>query len=154
MSSERRIEKVDPAKVKKGDLLAFTYYTLVKEVQDGGKKLIVADVDNKGSEIGIQGLELVERSHSSDFFVDEEKVGKIHAAEILVGSQHRPFTVCFEKQDGSERVLRGRLIRPEPLLGRSMVEDLEEADQKKRLKQVDHRTIKFLIVDGVKYIVK
>jgi len=39
-------------------------------------------------------------------------------------------------------------------LGRSMVEDLESSDKKNRMRQVDHRTIKWLIVDGVKYVVK
>ena len=58
------------------------------------------------------------------------------------------------KQDGTERTLRGKLVKPEPLLGRSMVEDLDSDDKKNRLRQVDHRTINWLVVDGVKYTVK
>ena len=50
--------------------------------------------------------------------------------------------------------MRGRLITPEPLLGRSMVEDLDLAVTEHRQRLVDHRTIKFLIIEGVKYIVK
>jgi hypothetical protein len=75
------------------------------------------------------------------------------AAEILITSFNRPLTVRFVKKQGGERVLRGRLLRPEPLLGRSYVEDLD-AKGDSRIRLVDHRTIKCLIVDGVKYTVK
>ncbi len=153
MSTERKTHKVDPAKVKKGDLMAFTYYVKIKSSNRNGEELLVEDLDNGLSEIRVQGKDLVVSSHSADQFAEEEKVTKTRAAEILINSPNRPLTVCFLKADGTERVLRGRLIAPEPLLGRSMVEDLETLD-KNRLRQVDHRTIKFLVVDQVKYIVK
>jgi len=75
------------------------------------------------------------------------------AAEILVNAYHRPLTVCFVKNDGTERTLRGRLVKPEPLLGRSTVEDLDVTNGN-RLRLVDHRTIKWIVVDGTKYTVK
>ena len=40
------------------------------------------------------------------------------------------------------------------LLGRSLCEDLDLPEGRNRLREVDHRTIKYLIVDGVKYVVK
>ena len=74
-------------------------------------------------------------------------------AELLINARNIPFTVCFEKQNGEERVLRGRLISHEALLGRSSVEDLDlPAGDRTRL--VDHRTLKFLILNGVKYVLK
>jgi hypothetical protein len=153
MSDERKTNKVDPTKVKVGDLMAFTYYVKIKKSNSNGEDLLVEDLDNGGSEIRVQGKELVTSSYSADQFAEEEKVTKTRAAEILINSPNRPLTVSFQKQDGTERVMRGRLVAPEPLLGRSMVEDLETTD-KNRLRQVDHRTINWIIVDGVKYTVK
>ena len=150
--TDRRKHQVDPSKVKVGDLIAFTYYTRVDQVGIGGTKLVVTDLDTGIDKITVEGRQLVETSLSADFYGEEEKVTKTRAAELLVTSHARPFTVCFEKSDGTERVLRGRLVTPEPLLGRSKVEDLEKP--KDRMRLVDHRTIRWLIVDGVKYTVK
>lgn len=61
---------------------------------------------------------------------------------------------------GVERVLVGYMVKVETGFGRSMVVDLE-ADRSKstenwdsRLRQVDHRTLNWLIYRGVKYTVK
>jgi hypothetical protein len=51
-------------------------------------------------------------------------------------------------------VLRGRLVEPNGLLGRSLCEDLELPEGQNRLREVDHRTIKYLVVDGVRYSVR
>jgi len=144
---------VDPAKVNEGDLMAFIYWTKVKSTSSNGSVLGVANLDDDDGIIRINGKELIEKSFSADQYSEEEKVGKTRAAEILLHSINRPFTVCFLKTNGNERVLRGRLVKPEPLLGRSMVEDLDQKGVN-RLRQVDHRTIKYLIVDGTKYVVK
>lgn len=149
---DRKSNKVNPRNVKAGDLMAFTYYTKVKTVRSADE-LIVTDLDGGSKDIRIQGDELIRNAFSADQHEEEVKVSKTQAAEILVNSPNRPLSVSFEKADGSERVLRGRLVGAEPLLGRSMVEDLDVAD-KNRLRQVDHRTINWLVVDGVKYIVK
>lgn len=152
--SERKTHKVEPTKVEKDHLMAIMYYVKVKKSEYGGTSLVVGDQDN-GQEIKISGKELIENSFSADLFEEEVKVSKTQAAELLVHSVNRPLTVSFLKQDGSERTLRGRLVKPEPLLGRSMMEDLDlPHTDKNRLRQVDHRTINFLVVDGVKYIVK
>lgn len=153
MTTDRKINKVEPEKVKKGDLMAFTYYVKIKEATQKGETLLVEDVDNGMNEIRVQGKELIVGSYSADQFTEEEKVTKTRAAEILIHSVNRPFTVSFLKADETERVLRGRLVAPEPLLGRSMVEDLDTTD-KHRLRQVDHRTIQWIIVEGCKYTVK
>jgi|GEM_PF-3574026 len=152
-SEERVVHKVVAKDVKKDDLMAFIYYGTVQHAAPSGTNLTVKDVDNH-REMGVNGTELIESSFSADQFHEEIKVSKTKAAELLVSSPNRPIKVSFNKQDGTERILRGRLIQPEPLLGRSMVEDLDITDGKNRLRQVDHRTINFIIVDGVKYIVK
>lgn len=154
--TDRKINKVLANKVAVDDLMAFVNYVKVNQVLAGGEELIVTDQDHNTRKIKISGKDLVENSLSADQFTETEKVTKTEAAEILISLHNRPFTVSFEKADGKERVLRGRLIKHEALLGRSMVEDLDESasNPKGRVRQVDHRTINYLIVEGVKYIVK
>jgi len=119
----------------------------VKKVKPG--EIIVTDID-KGNDFRIIGNELITQLLSADEFHTEEKVPLTRLAEILSTSFSTPFTVCFDKQDGEERILRGRLLSPEPLLGRSHVEDLDIKD-KHKLRLVDHRNLKWIVVNGVKY---
>lgn len=153
---DRKVNKVVPSKVSNNDLMAFVNYVKVKQVLDGGEELIVTDLDHNKRDIKITGRDLIENSLSADQFVEIEKVTKTEAAEILISLHNRPFTVSFNKADKSERLLRGRLIKHEALLGRSMVEDLDEPldNPKGRIRQVDHREIRWLVVEGIKYVVK
>lgn len=143
----------DPKSIDEGDLMAFTYYGKVKETNNGGNNLTVQFIDSDAGCFNVTGDALVKSAYSADQFKTTEKVSMTRAAEILAHAFDRPFSVCFIKQDKSERVLRGRLIGAEPYLGRSTVEDL---DQKMgdRTRLVDHRSLKWLIVSGVKYVVK
>jgi hypothetical protein len=151
---ERKTNKIESSDIKAGEIISLVYYVKVKSVISDSE-VHVEDLDGLGCEIMLRGKELIETATSSDQFKEEEKVGKTRAAEILVHSVNRPFTVSFIKQDGQEKTMRCRLIKPEPLLGRSMVENLDLAiSEKGRLRQVDHRTINWIIVDGVKYTVK
>jgi len=154
---DRKINNVVASKVGTNDLMAFVNYVKVKQVLKGGEELIVTDLDHNKRDIKIAGKDLIENSLSADQFTSTEKVTKTEAAEILISLFNRPFTVSFNKQsDKSERILRGRFVKHEALLGRSMVEDLDEpADSPKgRIRQVDHREVNWIIVEGVKYIVK
>ena len=158
MSSEEKDKKftqlpLDVSKVEAGHLLTFVRYFHVKTVAAGGSRLEVCDTNQQT--FGIHGKELVEACFSADWFQEEVAATKTAVAERLVSAGFLPFTVCFLKQDGEERILRGRLVAPEPLLGRSHVEDLDIKDGlKPGLRLVDHRTIKWLIINGVKYKVK
>lgn len=141
-------------KIKVNDLLAIIYYVKVTESIPHSDKIVVQDVDNPNNKMAIQGKEVLQNSYSADQYDREEKISKTAAAEILVSSCSQPFTVSFTKDDGKERVLRGRLVRPESLLGRSLVEDLDiSGPVNKRLRQVDHRTLNWLIINNVKYSV-
>ncbi len=152
-TEEITMKKLDHTKVKTGDLMCFTYFVKVKDVQNGSTRLNVCDLDDDSKEISIDGKELIQKSYSADWYDDEIKESKTRIAKILVHSHNCPFTVCFHKADGEERTLRGRLVKPEPLMGRSLVEDLD-VDSNHRQRLVDHRTLKWLIVDGTKHIVK
>jgi len=52
---------------------------------------------------------------------------------------------------GEERVLVGYLVQAEPALGRSTVVDLEVENGRHNIRQVDHRTLKRLIVNNTCY---
>lgn len=155
-------EKLNASQVKAGDLMAFIYWAKVKKINPtmrvGGISIDAINVDDE-QEFSVHGSSLIERSASADQFSKEVFVTKTELAEKLVSSHNVPLTVCFTKaKDGVDRVLRGRLIKPEPLLGRSMVEDLDLPSQgngpRGRLRLVDHRTLKWMIVNGIRFNIK
>lgn len=138
-------------KVESGDLMAFVYFCTVDNSSRVELKVNDLDRDNY---FYVRGSDLIESGLSADKYSSKETVTKIRLAEILSTSFGKPFTVCFQKQDGSERVLRGRLIEPEPLLGRSRVEDLDKSGKENRFRQVDHRTLQWIIVDDTLWVLK
>ena len=146
---ELPMKKLHLEDIEKDHLMAFVYYVKVKSIKD--EMMVVENVDEQ-QEFTVTGKSLIENALSADCYEQEIKESKTRVAEMLVHSTNLPLTVCFDKADGQERVLRGRLIRPEPLLGRSMVEDLD-LNEEHRIRQVDHRTLKWLIVNNIKYIV-
>ena len=137
---------------KVGELLAVTFWTKVDRI-DGTEKLLVEDLE-RGNKFHIQGKDLIDSTLSADEFSKTEKITKTAAAEKLISLHGIPFTANFDEQSGKNRTLRGKLINPEPLLGRSYVEDLDIPLGEHRLRQIDHRTLKWLICQGVKYVVK
>jgi hypothetical protein len=160
----RRRHKVRPEKVKAGDLMALVHFVRVREVASEGTSMRVHDLNFGAArgDINVNGRSLIENAFSADQYEEERRVSMTRAAEVLVASHNRPLTVCFIKQGskktgegaGEERVLRGRLVEANGLLGRSLCEDLDLPEGQSRLREVDHRTIKYLIVDGVRYVVK
>jgi hypothetical protein len=157
----RKTNKTEPAKVQAGHLMAIIYYVTVENTAYNGERLTVKDVVGDTGKIDINGKSLIETALSADQFQETVKVNRTQLAQLLIESHNRPFTVVFDKQESKdgkdkERKLRGRLISHEALLGRSLVEDLDidAKDPKGRTRLVDHRTLKSLIVDGVKYELK
>jgi hypothetical protein len=135
--------------MKTNDIVSITSYTRVVGV--GNNLVTVMDLDSN-IQYDINGKTLIDKLMSADEFHTEISLPKTEIASILVNAWNKPFTVEFRKQNGNIRILRGRLISTEPLLGRSMVEDLDKEGERTRL--VDHRTLISLILEGVKYIVK
>ena len=154
MSEKIERVKINPAKVNKGDMMAFVYYAIVenKVEHPTNSVLVVKGVGGHNQPFRVEGNYLIENSFSADYFEREETVSMTECAGILVKAYNKPFTVKFDKADDTERVLRGRLVEPEPLLGRSLCEDLD-VKEGSPLRLVDHRTLKMLIVDGIKYVV-
>lgn len=71
-----------------------------------------------------------------------------------LGSETELKKLAKRMNMGEERTLIGHLNHSEPKLGRSNVTDLEIPVGQHRSRLVDHRTINWLIINNVKYVVK
>lgn len=149
---------VRPADIRPGDLLAFAYYTRVQAVSTppgDGHVLELVDLDAGEAPFRVKGDALITRASSADQSTETRSVTRTECARLLVGTEGRAvvFTVCFDRADGTERILRGRYLDQDEQLGRSRVEDLDRPPGD-RIRLVDHRTLKWLVVDGIRYVVR
>ena len=107
--------------------------------------------DNKP--INIHGEELIKKFISASQWETEIELTRTEICRKLIDAGDKPFTVGFLKDDGSFRHLTGHLIQHEDLMGRTMVFDFDSPSGDP-IRQVNHRTISYLILDGVLYRVK
>jgi hypothetical protein len=147
--------EVTTKSVRQNDLMAFIYFAHVEKTtargEHGSPELTVKNVDT-GTNFKVIGSDIIERALSADQYKSTKKISRTEMAEILITSYNRPFTVVFEKADGTMRTLRGRYVSHEKLMGRSRVEDLDKGRGEFRL--VCHRTLQELIVGGIRYQIK
>ena len=136
-------------KYNKDDIIQVVHN--LKVVSHQGNTVEVTDVE-RGMNFEIIGKALIDTALSADHSEKTEKLGKTALAEVLVKSNGRVLTVNFNKDDGTERVLRGVFQSNEPLMGRSYVLDLDKNDKHPRL--VNHRSINWIVLDGIKYVKK
>jgi hypothetical protein len=165
----------DLTKLKKGEKLSFTNYFTVESASVSTQSVVVTDTS--GKKLTIQGDKLIADVVSAAQYDSNKNVSRTELAEILEGAGDVVFTVNFDKKPtaesvlaslkkgskltkkdaeavlkGENRTLVGHLVSTEPKMGRSQVVDLEETGF--NLKQVDHRTLNWLILKGTKYQVK
>lgn len=108
-------------------------------------------------------------TNSADLFETTVKVTKEDKKDGTLGIRSiwenihsgQVFTVCFKKQDkpneeGEDRVLRGYKIQFESRDGRYDCVDMDitKTDKESGIRPVNILTIKWLIFNGVKYIVE
>lgn len=74
-------------------------------------------------------------------------------ASDVIGDLKKSKKLTKKLLEGEECVITGRMINLEPKLGRSMIEDLSKP-KKSNLRQVDHRTIEWLIFKNRRFILK
>lgn len=138
------------SKIKRGDAIQLVHNCEV--ITATPQYLTVMDKE-RNFQFDIQGEKLISEISSGSYFGETKEVSKTEAAEILLRTHGRIFTVEFVKQDGKLRTLRGYLQGVEELLGRSYCVDIDvEGPHKTRL--VDHRTILSIIFNGIKYVVR
>lgn len=115
------------------------------------QELHVKDAE-RNLEFYIKGDKLIETLKAADHYSQKVKLTKTEIVETLLSTHGGIFTVCFDKQGGEKRTLRGYLAKTEPLLGRSYCVDIDVKEENK-LRLVDHRTIHYLIFNNSYYYV-
>lgn len=141
------------ADLKEGEQISFTQYLTVKSINKSNGS--IATVDPSGNPIAITGSKLIEENfYSSAQFAKTIKAGKNKLAEVLQGAGDTIFTVSFNKKNGDERILVGKLIGAEPNLGRTKVVDLKISpdDRTKGIRMVDNRELNWIVLGQEKYI--
>lgn len=160
VKEEVRAKKIDIDKIKKGELLCFTYYVEVANANPPWQRMnTTIQVDNLYSEkpqrITVEGASLIENCFSADQFESEVICNsKNEVAEKLIHSGIKVFTIHYRKRDKEMRTLRGKYAGQDGVMGQSWVEDLEIPFGENRIRLVDHRDIHWIIIGGVKYIYK
>ena len=166
--------KWDTTKLAVGNWFSTTAFFKTYE-QDGDQVM----TKSEGKEIAVSMDILTHEMDSAEVYAKEEKLALTKVVKLLKEAHSTVFTVCFtckvdEKavQDklkgltaaqfkdaktvakeiltGRESTVVGRLSKTEGNLGRSLVVGLEGF---RNYAQVDHRTIKWIIIKNVKYIV-
>lgn len=143
-------------KIKEGDYISRISY--MKVLGTNGSSTTVENEDSLVWQISndIVNKECISASE----YKEEKKVSRTELIDIFSKVGDTVFTVNFDKQSGENRTLIGYLIETENGFGRSNVIDLDidkdisGSSPKYRIRQVDHRTLNWLIVKGVKYKVK
>ena len=142
---------------------------------DGGEVL----AESNDQMIAVDKKIVEEEMHCADLYATEERLPLTKVVKVLKEAHSTAFTICFntkvdekavqqrleslkesdfkdkkalakELLAGAEKTLVGRLTKTEAKLGRSLVIGLPN----KNFVSVDHRSIKYLILKNVKYIVQ
>lgn len=150
-SSTLPLFTMDFSKIAVGEKISYTDYLTVSSKNDRDGSIVVSNA--AGQNFTVKGRNLIESMHSGSQFSKTEKISRTAMVEILETAGDKVFTVTFDKADGAERVLTGHLISLEPKMGRSQVRDLNILTGNP-LRLVDHRTLKSLIINDIKYTAK
>ncbi len=140
---------------EEGHVIAKTFYVKVTSTVRqfaAERELFCKDLFDDRA-LRVVGSDLIDSFISADTYESEKTLTKTELARKLVNAGPAPFTVCYVKSRGQDRVLRGRLLEHEDLLGRSLVHDFD-VEKGTPLREVDHRTLQWLIINGVKYTLK
>ena len=168
-------QKSDVSQIKKGDCLSEIQYYEVLSVNSKG----VHVKNERGMEFTIGAAIVEEGLFSANQHEDVEEVTRTELVATLANAGETVFTANFNKKPdikalkeafnnpevqvktqvamnemllGEARTMVGYLKSSDSLSGRYQVVDLE--DPEKRAKQIDQRTLNWIILRNVKYTVK
>ena len=138
--------------IKKGDILGDLHYFTVTDISETGAFFKDVDTGEEWSvPIKYMDIALKDAWHTENY-ATELKRCRSEVIRILLEAGVRPFTVEYVKANGENRKLRGIFIKGEPTMGRSIVKDLDKTED--NIRMVDHRTIKSLVIDNIKFTVE
>lgn len=180
MAEKTRLDptaKVNVGELQTGDYLSETQYYKVLSRKQGG-----IEVENeRGFKFNISEPIIQEGCYSSNQFTDEEKVTQTELADILQNAGDSVFSINFNKKTkpedvlaelkklpkkeftvkamktaiaGEARTMVAHRVSSEPSLGRTQVVDLETEIGGRRLRLIDHRTINWIVLKNVRYVLK
>jgi hypothetical protein len=179
--------KTNKKQLRPGSKLSRISFMTVKQMDMNG-----CEVENEDGFKWWISKNIVEEECYSVDFTDTQKVSKTALAELLMGARDAIVMVQFNKQPtpktireqlsslammpvlsankelgkllkGESRNMIGYVVGSEPVLGRTMMIDLElpkdiqltaDGEYDNRLRQVDHRTLNWVVYKNVKYVCK
>ena len=148
--TDEKAFKLKIADVKPGHMVSMTFYCQVNSI--GFNSLETTDLINNRP-LRIKGLDLIQSLQSADYFDEVIHASKTSIKDELDKAGSDVFTICFNKKDGSERVMRGKLLDAATDEGFSAAWDLDKpAEDRWRL--INRREINWLILRGKKYVRK
>lgn len=151
-TATKKTTKTDFSGIRVGDRMSMTYYLRVNNVNKVAGSVDVTD--QNGNNFTIVGKSLIENTiDSAGQYTNTVKITRTEMVDKLESAGDAVFTVNFDKQDNTNRTLIGHLVSSEPKMGRSNVVDLEVTTGHNG-RQVDHRTLNWLILKGTRYTVK
>lgn len=180
MEKELIGKKTETSQLRIGDKLSRTSYMTI--LGRNIKGFIVKN--EAGFEWTIDEGVIAEECYSADQFNETKEITRTELIEIFSKTGDAIYTVNFNKQPkveevfdeiankgklisnsdmkkklkegmkGEPRTLVGYTVKVETGFGRSQVVDLEVPQGQHNIRQVDHRTLNFLILKNIKYIVK
>ena len=151
------------SELKVGDILSETQYYKVVEIVEKSNGLktekLVKVVNDRGFSFYIGEAVVEEGIYTANQYSKEVQITRTELIQKFAHVGDTVFTVSFNKASGDERILIGYLVQVETGFGRSTVIDLQASkgsnpNHDGRLRQVDHRTLNWLIHKNVKHTVK
>lgn len=157
--------------IKKDDMLcSINYYKVLSK--DTVNKTVRLQNDN-GLVLDVTENIPITEMYSADYYHSEVVLPRSLVVQHLLNARDIIFTVSFRKKvnpkdiikhiddtddidellNGETRILTGILNYIDKATGRTFVTDLKIPPNKNRMRQVDNRTISWLIIKNVKYIV-
>jgi hypothetical protein len=182
-ATEVKTLKSKLADIKTGDKLSVTYYLTVLnknsdsldvEDQTGSKfairgKDLIEETINTAEQYTetrkisrTELIEVLENAGDTVFTANFNKLPNAESIAELLGSYSindfsdtkKLSKIAKEVMKGEGRNLKGYLLNTEPKMGRSSVIDLEVPKGQHNVRLIDHRTLNFLILKGIRYEVK
>ena len=153
MNEDKVVNELDPKCVKPGDIIAFHLYTKVEKVEpnaSGDLQIVVKNLE-QDQMFTVTGEPLIQKGFSGNFVGEEIKLSRTKIIGILKDSPNKPIQIQFTKKDGTDRNMICRFLGTSDT-GYAQVEELVETGP--QLRQVDLRTMEWMIVEGTKYVVK
>lgn len=172
--------KWDASQLKVGDMFSGTsYYETVTDMGDSNQVFCYEKSFNDRG-VMVDKRILNEEMTNGSLYQEEQKLSMTDLATKLTAANNMCFQVCFTKKPdarkvaeqlseikkapsaaaardlakkclvGDESTLICHLTKAEGKLGRSLVIDLPTGG----FRQVDHRTLKWIVIDNVKYVLR